>query len=411
MNLSGAKEALASILGQDFVQMEGETLVVFPATAEEVSEVLKRAITEGFKVAVVGNKYKGGFKEEPQIVVSMSRMNKILDLDRDNMLVSVQAGMNTAAFQQELLDKGLYFPPDPLNRSTSTLGSNVATRAAGPNEANHGEVVDFLLGLTAVLPNGEIFKVGGKNYKNVAALDLNRFYGGSYGRLGIITELIFRLLPKPEVTRSAFLKFPSAKEAVQAASVLTTNGVIPNRLEVLNRELIKLAGNEWPAEYQADGVVLIEIEGYTESIDHQKEIIINNLGEKAKGLVELSDEDAAKLWQLREAIGMNAAVLDNQLHLAVDPAKLLDAAKAVLEIKEGALGLAVQGSAARLYPVFFGVEEDKKQQIIKKIEEQIKGMGGIVLKTGLDYNPETNPELELMNSLFAVFDPKGIMAV
>lgn len=408
LNLSGTKEALASILGQEFVQMEEETLIVFPAAAEEIAEVLKRATTEGFKVAVVGSKFDGGgFKEKPQVVVSMSRMNRILDLDRDNMLVSVQAGMNMAAFQQELLDGGLYFPPDPLNRSTSTIGASVATRGTGPNEANHGEVVDFLLGLTAVLPNGEILKIGGKNYKNVAALDLNRFYGGSYGRLGIITELIFRLLPKPEVTRSAVLKFPTFREAVQAASSLTTNGVIPNRLEVLNRELIKVAGEEWPADYQADGVILIEIEGYWESIDHQREIIQNTLGEKAKGLTELSEEDAAKLWQLRESIGMNPTVLAKQLHLAVDPSKLIDGVEVILAINSGRLGFAVQGSTSRLFPVFFDGEEQQK----KKVEENIKALGGVSLKTALDYNPETNPDLELMNSLFAVFDPKGIMAI
>jgi len=411
LNLSSAKEALASILGQEFVQMEGQTLVVFPANAEEISAVFKKATTEGFKVAVVGNEYKGGFAEEPQLVVSTSRMNKILEVDRDNMLVIVQAGMNTAAFQQELLEGGLYFPPDPMNKSTSTLGANVATRAAGPNEASHGEVVDFMLGLTAVLPNGEIFKVGGKNYKNVAALDLNRFYGGSYGRLGVITELIFRLLPKPEVTVSAFLKFPSVKDAAQVASLLTTGGVIPNKLEILNRELIKQVESEWPAEFLADGIVLMELEGYQESIEYQKEIIIKSLGDKVKEFVELSDEQAAKLWQLRDKIGTNPTVLEKQMHLAVDPTKLLEAVNAIFDVKEGSLGLAIQGSAARLYPIFFGLDEDKELQVKDKVQQAIKGLNGVVLRDGLDYNPETNSEVELTNNLFAIFDPNGIMVV
>lgn len=410
---SKIKASLAEIVGEENVLSEEGAILVCPISNEEIGRILQRADQDGFQVAVIGGGSTGNRTTPHHVKISLTRMNKILELDRDNMVAVVQAGMITADFQEELLAQGLYFPPDPLSRRKSTLGANVATRAYGPTIMSHGETVDFLLGLTAVLPDGKIFSPGGKNYKDVTAFDLNRIFGGSHGRLGIITQLIFRLLPKPEVFRTLVLNLPTMKEAAEIAAILTSQGIIPGKLEVLDGTILSQLENRRPQKMSSQGVVLIEVEGYQESIDHQVDLIQTALGGQGKALEEIAPDEAGELWQAREELAWFMYHPHGQMYsFAIKPTLLPATVEIIKEAGQAMgqpLGLVIHGTAGRLHPICFApMDEDKLQVLTQDLTDKITELGGRPLKTQL--NLENHEEKELITSLLKVFDPKGILA-
>lgn len=416
MSGAGIASLLAEVVGDQHVEKVEDSLVVRPANTQEVAEVVRKLQGRGVKLGVVGGNTTGVLRSGADVFVSLSRMNQILDLDRDNMVVLVQAGMVTGDFQRTLLEQGLYFPPDPLSRETSTLGGNVACRASGPTMMSHGETVDFLLGLTAVLPTGEIMRVGGKNYKNVAGFDLTRIFGGSWGRLGIITELYLRILPKPETSRTIFVPFSSIKEAAERCSNLTTAGIIPNKMELIDETLQKELGDKWPSGYRAPAVALIEVEGYRESIDHQIDLVINGLNLSGTGQYQvLTVEEATGLWrartQLAELISSDGYYL---LDLVVDPTML---SKAVEEICRRAvtenlpLGLVIHGSASYIHPVLLKGSSEKKQAVDASMAGIAQALGGRLVPKAFLFDPNSqDPDAVLISRLIQVFDPEGLMA-
>lgn len=413
MKQSKIKASLAEIVGEKNVLSGEEAILACPISNEEIGRILQKAEQDGFQVAVIGGGSTGNRSTPHHVKISLTRMNKILELDRDNMVAVVQAGMITADFQEELLTQGLYFPPNPLSRRESTLGANVATRTYGPTVMSHGETVDFLLGLTAVLPDGKIFSPGGKNYKDVTAFDLNRIFGGSYGRLGIITELIFRLLPKPEVFRTLILNLSTMKEAAEMAAILTSKGIIPGKLEIMNEEILSKLENKRPQKMSGRGVVLMEVEGYQESIDHQIDLIRTAFGVQGKDLQEIASEEAVELWQARENIARLMHHPYGQMYsFAIKPTLLPAGVEKIKEAGEAMgqpLGLVIHGTAGRLHPICFApVDGDKMQALTQNLTDKIAELGGRPLKTQL--NLENHEEKDLIASLIRVFDPKGILA-
>ncbi|HHX51078.1 MAG TPA: FAD-binding oxidoreductase [Clostridia bacterium] len=416
MNLAQINSMLMEVVGTDHVEKVGESLIARPANTQEVAELVRRLVGQGIKLGVAGGNTTSILQSGAEVFVSLSRMNQILDFDRDNMVVLVQAGMVTWDFQKRLLDQGLYFPVDPLSKEKSTLGGNVACRASGPTMMSHGETVDFLLGLTAVLPTGEILKVGGKNYKNVAGFDLNRIYGGSRGRLGIITELYLRIIPKPEVTSTILVPFSSIVEAAERSSALTTSGIIPNKLELLDESVLRKLGDRWPAEYRSGAVALIEVEGYRESIEHQIEIVVGGLNRSEEGQYKvLEGEEEASLWQARaELAGMISSGDGHFLNLVVDPTVL---SRAVEEIVQKAtaegfpLGLIIHGSASHIHPVLLDASNGKKQRMETSLADLMNTLGGRLVPDTLSYDPGSQDlNTVLISRLVEMFDPQGLMA-
>lgn len=416
MKSAQIESMLAEVVGADHVEKVGESFLARPANTQEVADLVRKLKEQGVKLGVVGGNSSGILQSGADVFVSLSRMNQILDLDRDNMVVLVQAGMITWDFQKTLLEQGLYFPVDPFSRERSSLGGNVACRASGPTMMSHGETVDYLLGLTAVLPTGEILRVGGKNYKNVAGLDLNRIYGGSRGRLGIITELFLRILPKPEVSSTIFVPFSSIVEAAERCSALTTSGIIPNKMELIDETMLKKLGDQWPAEYRSSAVALIEVEGYRESIEHQIEIVAGGLNRGEKGQYQvLNDEEEAKLWQARTQL---AEVINSDechfLHLVVDPTVLSQAVEEIVQkaaAESWPLGLVLHGSASHIHPVLLDVSSEKKQSLDMFLADLMKKLGGRLVPKALTIDPGAEDlNTVLFSRLIQVFDPQGLMA-
>lgn len=213
-------------------------VVVTPADAAEVAAVLRLATARRIPVVARGagsNLCAGTVPLRGGIVLSLTRMNQILEIAPDEMLARVAPGVSTRALNDAAEAHGLFYPPDPGSRTVSTMGGNVATCAGGLRGLKYGVTRNYVLGLTLVLPTGEIVKTGGRLWKDVAGYDLTRLITGSEGTLGVITEITVALQPVPRATRTGLAYFETLEQAGMAVSSLLAAGVVPATLEFLDR--------------------------------------------------------------------------------------------------------------------------------------------------------------------------------
>jgi glycolate oxidase len=231
------------VYGQDATPLHRGTpdVVVLPASTEEVAGVLRVAAELGVSVVPRGagsSLAAGTVPHRGGIVLSLTRMNRLIELDPDNLAVVCQPGLVTAQLTAAAAAQGLLYPPDPGSRTTSTIGGNVATNAGGLRGLKYGVTRDYLLGCEAVLATGEVIRAGGKLVKDVAGYDVLRLLCGSEGTLAVLTELTMRLVPAPEATGLGIAYFPTLAAAGRAVSRVLRGGVLPATLEFLDATCI-----------------------------------------------------------------------------------------------------------------------------------------------------------------------------
>ena len=217
-------------------------VVVFPASTEEVAGVLRVAGELGVPVIPRGagtNLCAGTIAHRGGIMLTLTRMNRLLELDLDNLVVVCQPGIPTAALAAAAAEHGLLYPPDPGSRTTSTIGGNVAENAGGLRGLKYGVTRDYVMGLEAVLAGGEVIRAGGKLVKDVAGYDVVRLLCGSEGTLAVITELTLKLVPAPPASRVGLAYFASLAAAGRAVSRALRDGVLPATLEFLDATCIQ----------------------------------------------------------------------------------------------------------------------------------------------------------------------------
>jgi glycolate oxidase len=247
--------------------------VVYPETTAEVQNILKLANEHRIPIVPRGaasNLCGGTVPVQGGIVVTMSRMNKLLELDTDNLTATVQPGLNTKRFHQEVEKRGLFYPPDPSSMVISTLGGNIMEGAGGLRGLKYGTTKDYVIGLEAVLPSGEIIRTGGKLYKDVAGYDLTKLLVGSEGTLAMITEATLKLLPDPGVRQTMLVAFADIYGAARSVSRIVGARIIPATLEIMDQLTIRVVEDYnhigLPTDVQA--ILLIEQDG--QELDHVK---------------------------------------------------------------------------------------------------------------------------------------------
>src|SRR6201989_174297 len=245
--------------------------VVLPRSSEEVSQILRLANERGFPVTARGGGvgYTGGaVPVEGGIVVGTDRMNRIREVNLENLYAVTQPGVTTYALQQAVEEVGLFYPPDPASYKNSYIGGNIAENAGGIRSAKYGVTKHYVLGLEVVLPTGEIARTGGLTSKNVVGFDLTGLICGSEGMLGIITEATLKLLPLPQATRTVRATFRTMTEAWACVPRLNAAKVVPVAVEVLDRNSIEAVETEFAFGFGADAgaLLLVSVDGHVADV-------------------------------------------------------------------------------------------------------------------------------------------------
>lgn len=286
--------------------------VVKPVASEEIVQIIELARNEripvtprGLGTGLVG----GSVPVEGGIVISMELMNQILEIDTTNMMVRTQPGTITAQIQKSCADFGLYYPVDPASLEDCSIGGNVATNAGGARAFKYGVTGDYVTGIQAVMADGSTINYGGKVRKNATGYDLNRLLIGSEGTLGIITEIIFRLVPKPKYQVDLLIPFRTMVQGVELVlKLVQEKRLLPAVVEFFeqkgSRACGQMLGENLP--FPDAGIqVLVEIEG-----NNREEVSADaiRLGEMAMAMgaeEPLIAEDAAnqaRLWAARRSL-------------------------------------------------------------------------------------------------------------
>lgn len=284
-------------------------LVAHPGSTEEISQIVRLANQERIPIIPrgAGSGFTGGsLPVHGGIVLALSRMNRILEIDTDNLIAVVEPGVVTGHLQREVERYGLFYPPDPASRDFSTLGGNIAECAGGPRCLKYGVTRDYVLGLEVVTPTGSIIHTGGRTMKNVVGYDLTRLFVGSEGTLGIATQIILRLLPKPEARKTMLVAFATIDGAAQAVSAIIRGRIIPATLEFMDHTAIDCVRQATPIDLPPDcrAILIIEVDGARRFLDEQIHTIgkiVQPLDVVATRIAETPAE-AEAIWKVRRSV-------------------------------------------------------------------------------------------------------------
>lgn len=319
---SSAREQLMATVGPNCFFDDEETLishsydatpvyqampeaVIFVQTTEEVSAIMKIANEERIPVYTRGSAsnlcaatvpLKGG------LVLVTTRMNQLLEIDEENLTATFQTGLVTKALHDAVKARGLFYPPDPGSMVISTLGGNIATCAGGLHGLKYGTTKDYVLGLKAVLPNGEIIQTGGKITKDVAGYDLTKLLVGSEGTLAVITEATVKLLPAPVYKRIMLVYFDDLHAAAKTVSKIIAAKIIPGTLEFMDAGTTRVVEDYAKIGLSIDiqAVLLIAQDGHPTVVDEDIEKMTAICMETAREVkVAANDEEAEQLMQAR----------------------------------------------------------------------------------------------------------------
>ena len=284
-------------------------LVVFPNSAKEISQILILANKNRFPVVPrgMGTGFSGGsLPVWGGVVLVTARLNRILEVDTENLIAIVEPGVVTGDFQKEVERLGLFYPPDPASQLYCSLGGNVAECAGGPRAVKYGVTKDYVLGLEVVLPTGEIIETGVKTMKGVVGYDLTKLFVGSEGTLCMITKIILRLLPLPDARKTAMVLFRDVEDAATAVSRIISSKIIPSTLELMDHASIQCVEDylNMGLPKDAGALLLIEVDGdrevlpkYMAKIDE----ITSGLNRLEMKIAE-NDEETQTLWKARRAL-------------------------------------------------------------------------------------------------------------
>jgi glycolate oxidase len=306
-----------AVYGYDGTFIEARPdIVVLPETTEQVSQIVELAANArapivprgmGSGLAAASIPFPAG-----GIVLCLTRMNHILEIDPQNATVRVEAGVITADLQSAVEKLGLFYPPDPSSIRHSTIGGNVACNAGGPRCLKYGVTGDYVLGLTIVLADGRILKTGGKPIKDVTGYDLNGLFTGSEGTLGIVTEVLLRLLTKPRHAKTALAEFSSLNDASRTVNAILTAGIVPASLELMDQTAIRCIEEAMHLglNTEIEASLIIETDGTDEqNVIREIDACVSICQESGALSVKIAKNEVERsaLWKARQSMAPSLA--------------------------------------------------------------------------------------------------------
>jgi glycolate oxidase len=414
-------------------------LVLKPKTVEEVSEIMKYASEHNIPVTPSGARtgLSGGALPIHQgIALSMERFNKILEIDEKNHQVKVQPGVITQVLQDAVKEKGLFYPPDPASKGSCFIGGNVSENSGGPKAVKYGVTKDYVLNLQVVLPSGEVIWTGANVLKNSTGYNLTQLMVGSEGTLGIITEIVLRLIPHPTADLLMLVPFYDAEKACEAVAAIFRAGITPSGLEYMERDALLWSqkftqDTSLPVAENHEAHLLIEVDGFdTELLMKDCERIMEVLEQFETDEVLFAESQAQKegLWKLRRKVG--EAVKSQSVYKEEDtvvprfelPALLRHVKRIGKQYGFKSVCYGHAGDGNLHINIIKGDLSDevwntKISQAIRALFEEVVKLGGTLSgEHGIGYVQKsymdiafTETSLNLMRNIKTVFDPKGIL--
>ncbi|APG26273.1 MAG: FAD-linked oxidase C-terminal domain-containing protein [Syntrophotalea acetylenica] len=410
-------------------------VIVRPADAAQVSLILKMANAENLPVYPrgAGSGFTGGSVPiRGGIALVLTRLNRILRIDQDNLIAEVEPGVVTATLQKAVEEVGLFYPPDPASLKFSTLGGNVAECAGGPRCVKYGVTKDYVLGLEVVTPTGDIIRTGGETMKGVVGYDLTKLMVGSEGTLGVITRIILKLLPRPEAKKTMLVMFDSIDGAAQAVSNIIRGKIIPTTLEFMDATALACVRQNANLDIpeSARAVLIIEVDGDRELLERQATRILEIAS--PLGVVHTSiaatDEESERLWQVRRSVSPSLRKVNPDKYnedICVPRSKLPDMIRAIesisnrLEIPIVNFGHAGDGNIHVNIMVDRSLQgqEEKAETAIREIFAKTLELGGTMSGEhgvgtskapylGMELDPAT---MACMKTIKHALDPKQIL--
>ncbi|MGF7232630.1 FAD-binding oxidoreductase [Arachidicoccus sp.] len=286
------------------------SVVLKPRTTEEISAVIK--LCNEHKIPVTprgaGTGLSGGaLANYGGVLLSIERMNKILEIDERNLQIITEPGVITEVLQEAVKEKGLFYPPDPNSKGSCFIGGNIAENSGGPKAVKYGVVKDYVLNLEVVLPTGEIIWTGSNVLKNATGYNLTQLIVGSEGTLGIVTKIVLRLIPFPKYDLLMLAPFASVEKASEAVSAIFRAGFTPSAMELVEINALKitsklLGSHAVPVNDDIEAHLIIEVDGNNMDVLMQEmEAIATLLQDFEAGEIFFADDAQQKeeLWKIR----------------------------------------------------------------------------------------------------------------
>ncbi|MBS1685972.1 MAG: FAD-binding protein [Bacteroidetes bacterium] len=370
------------------------------------------------------------------VMLTIERLNKILNIDEQNLQVTTEPGVITEQLQNAVKEKGLYYPPDPSSRGSSFIGGNVACNSGGPRAVKYGVVKDFVLNLEVVLANGDVIWTGANVLKNSTGYNFTQLFVGSEGTLGIVTKIVLKLVPHPKYTLVMLAPFPSMEKAAAAVAATFQAGIIPSCMEFMEREAI-----DWVCGWLGDVTIpiaddvranlLIELDGNDMDVLYKEsEQLYEVLTRFDCGEILFADSDAQKadLWRMRRnvanAVKTTAVTIEEDT--VVPRYRLPELLTHIKEVgrkynfRSVCYGHAGDGNVhVRIIKDELTDDQWKNEvpQGVREIFEKVVELGGTISgEHGIGWvqrrymDVKFPPmQLDLMRGVKAVFDPKGIL--
>lgn len=413
-------------------------VVVFPGSADEIASVLKLANRNRIPVTPrgAGTGLSGGaLPVNGGIVLCTERLNRILEIDERNLQATVEPGVINQVFRDAVEAKGLFYPPDPASRGSCFLGGNLAENAGGPKAVKYGTTKDYVLNCEVVLPTGEIIWTGANTLKNSTGYNLTQLVVGSEGTLGIITRIVFRLIPLPTQNLLMLVPFFSPEKACEAVSAVFRSGFTPSAMEFMERDAIdfvlRFVDVKIPVKDEHQAHLLIEVDGHDLDAlfkDCEKISEVMYAHECDEVMFADTSQQKADLWRMRRAVG--EAVKSHSIYKEEDTvvprAELPVLLKGVKEIgRKYGFNSVCYGHAGDGNLHVNIIKEDMSDEdwntkvpvgireifeLCVKLKGTISGEHGIgyVQKSYMDI-PFDPTALELQKGIKRLFDPNGIL--
>ncbi len=359
--------------------------VVLPENREEVVRIVKICTKNKIKIVprAQGTNHCGATRPvENCIVMHFSKMDKIIKIDKENLIAIVEPNVVIGKLNKELDKENLFFPPDPSNLAVSTVAGAIALSSGGPRTFKYGSTKDYVINLEVVLANGSIIETSKNLAKNVTGYNITSLFTGSEGTLGIITKATLKLIPKPQTRLLTLAYFDDLIDAAKCVNNIINSGFMPSVVDLLDNTTIKTIENYNPVGLLTDkeAMLLIELDGFNESVKHELKILKDILLKSASSKIIQTETEAENenIWKTRRsAFSALAQIKPNVVteDIVVPRTKIVDFVKFCQSLsKKYEIVTAVMGHAAdgNIHPNFaLNLEDKKEKENFEKLKDEL----------------------------------------